>query len=84
MQDTIQISAEMEINSPELYAILKETPMLLFDKNHTDTYITDFDNYLQMLKAQLPKSDDTCSKKISEADWVYFAVVSRKFSMELY
>lgn len=38
MQETIQLSAEIEIRFPELYAILKETPVLLFDKNHTDTY----------------------------------------------
>ena len=68
MHHTIQLSEEIEIRSPELYAILKEMPVLLFDKYHTETYITDFENYLQMLKRQLPKSDDTYSKKISETD----------------
>ncbi len=68
MQETIQLSAEIEINSPELYAILKETPVLLFDKNRTDTFITDFENYLQMLKAQLPNGRDSHPKNISEAD----------------
>ena len=68
MQDTIQISAEIEIRSPELYAILKEMPVLLFDKNHTDTYITDFENYLQILKSQLPNLGDAPPIKISRAD----------------
>ena len=68
MQDTIQISAEIEIRSPELYAILKEMPVLLFDKNHTDTYITDFENYLQMLKSQLPNFGDAYPKKILGTD----------------
>jgi len=67
MQDTIQLSAEIEIRSPELYAILKEMPVLLFNKNHTDTYITDFENYLQMLKVRLPNGD-AHPEKISEAD----------------
>ena len=70
MQDTIQLSEEIAIRSPELYAILKEMPVLLFDKNHTDTYITDFENYLQMLKAEMRKSEDTNFKKNSDADWV--------------
>lgn len=68
MQDTIQISAEIEIRSPELYAILKEMPVLIFDKNCTDTHITDFENYLKMLKAQLPNGKDSHPKNISEAD----------------
>jgi len=68
MQETIKQCAEIEINSPELYAILKETPVLLFDKNRTDTYITDFENYLQMLKVQLPNCGDAHPKKISETD----------------
>jgi len=68
MQETIQLSAEIEIRSPELYAILKEMPVLLFDKNHTDTYITDFENYLQMLKVQLPNLGDAHPEKVSEAD----------------
>jgi len=68
MQETIQLSAEIEMNSPELYAILKETPVLLFDKNRTDTYITDFENYLRFLKAQLPNRGDAHPKKMSEAD----------------
>lgn len=68
MQDTIQLSEEIAIRSPELYAILKEMPVLLFDKNHTDTYITDFENYLQMLKLQLPNLGDAHPKNISVAD----------------
>ena len=60
MQETIQLSAEIEINSPELYAILKETPVLFFDKNRTDTYITDF--------AQLTNLGDAHPKNISGAD----------------
>jgi len=68
MQDTVQLSAEIEIRSPELYAILKEMPVLLFDKNHTETYITDFENYLQMLKVQLPNLADAHPKKNSQAD----------------
>ena len=68
MQETIQLSAEIEIRSPELYAILKEMPVLLFDKNHTDTYITDFENYLQMLKVQLPNFGDAHQTKISQTD----------------
>ena len=65
MQETVQLSSEIEIRSPELYAMLKEMPVLLFDKNHTDTYITDFENYLQMLKAQLPNLGDAHQKKIT-------------------
>ncbi|HEY5771894.1 MAG TPA: hypothetical protein VIS75_04665 [Chitinophagaceae bacterium] len=68
MQETIQLSAEIEINSPELYAILKETPVLLFDKNRTDTYITDFENYLQILKSQLPNRGAAHPKNISGVD----------------
>jgi len=68
MQHTIQLSEEIEIRSPELYAILKEMPVLLFDKNHTETYITDFENYLQMLKGQLPNYGDVHSIENSETD----------------
>lgn len=68
MQETIQLSEEIEIRSPELYAILKEMPVLLFDKNRTDTYITDFENYLQMLKVHLPNLGDAHPENISDTD----------------
>ena len=68
MKDNIHQSSEIEIRSPELYAILKEMPVLLIDKNHTDTYITDFENYLKMLKIQLLNREDAHPEKISEAD----------------
>jgi len=63
MQETIQRIEKIEIRSPKLYAILKEMPVLLLDKNLTDTYITDLENYLQMLKLQLPNFGDAHEKK---------------------
>ena len=68
MQETIQLSAQLEINSPALFEIIKKTPVLLFDKNRTDTYITDFEKYLEILKMQLLNRRDTDAEKTSEAD----------------
>ena len=59
IQEAIQLSVEMGTRYPELYKFLDETPLLLSNMHHVEIGNSDFEKYIQTLKAQLLNHIDT-------------------------
>ena len=59
MQQAIQLTSEMGANYPELYTFLDETPLFLSTKSGNQIFTSDFEKYLETLKAQLRNHIDT-------------------------
>jgi len=53
MQETIQLTAEMETTYPELYKFLDETPLFPCNKKDNEIRTADFEEYLETLKNQI-------------------------------
>jgi hypothetical protein len=53
MQEAILLTSEMRTSYPELYKFLDETTLFLSNKNGNQISTSDFEKYLQTLKAQL-------------------------------
>ncbi len=66
MQEIIKLTTEIEINYPELYKYLDETPLFISNSPQRDISTVDLENYLNTLKEQLQDHIKTHTKGAQE------------------
>jgi len=63
MQEIIRLTTQIEVNYPELYKYLNETPIAITENEEKTIQISDLNRYLETLKSQLEHHIETHKKK---------------------